>query len=220
MYATTFSNNSVLRVDLSKFDITSEWLTKHGVKFEAFRYIRSTGDSYAVFEFISAPQSVIDAHNAKFNPQPESWETDEYVSCDPNLFNVITFVLSEFSPEQISGVAIAYEIDHEQSFNDIVESFVRVAHQYFDFPLDIEKAIRDYIYRNESSTNSFFDCWDDAPFTSNEYFALCNTTAELKAEYRRLSKIHHPDCGGDAATFAVIAEQYQNCRTILERIYS
>lgn len=70
MYATTFSNNSVLRVDISKFQLTCEWLTKHGVKFEAFRYIRSTGDSYAVFEFISAPQSVIDAHNAKFNPTP------------------------------------------------------------------------------------------------------------------------------------------------------
>ena len=31
-----------------------------------------------------------------------------------------------------------------------------------------------------------------------KFFTNCKSLDELKAEYRRLIKIHHPDCGGDA----------------------
>lgn len=32
------------------------------------------------------------------------------------------------------------------------------------------------------------------------YFTNCQTLNDLKAEYRRLALIHHPDLGGDTAT--------------------
>ena len=32
-----------------------------------------------------------------------------------------------------------------------------------------------------------------------KFFTDCKTLDELKAEYRRLIKIHHPDRGGDVA---------------------
>ena len=37
-----------------------------------------------------------------------------------------------------------------------------------------------------------------------KYFNGVNTLDELKKEYRRLSKIHHPDCGGDEETMKAI----------------
>ena len=33
-----------------------------------------------------------------------------------------------------------------------------------------------------------------------KYFAHCETLDALKAEYKRLARIHHPDAGGDDAT--------------------
>jgi hypothetical protein len=47
------------------------------------------------------------------------------------------------------------------------------------------------------------------------YFADCYTPASIKAKYRKLSKIHHPDCGGDSETFTAIANQYQEAMTSL-----
>ena len=40
------------------------------------------------------------------------------------------------------------------------------------------------------------------------YFTKVNTLAELKAEYRRLCMIHHPDLGGDTATMQAINAEY------------
>lgn len=40
------------------------------------------------------------------------------------------------------------------------------------------------------------------------HFARYRTLRELKAEYRRLCKIHHPDAGGDDATMAAINAAY------------
>lgn len=37
-----------------------------------------------------------------------------------------------------------------------------------------------------------------------KYFTNCRTLDELKKEYRRLSKLHHPDHGGDEATMKAI----------------
>lgn len=42
-----------------------------------------------------------------------------------------------------------------------------------------------------------------------KYFENCKTLEELKAEYRRLAKRHHPDCGGDAETMKEINNQYE-----------
>ena len=35
-----------------------------------------------------------------------------------------------------------------------------------------------------------------------KYFASCSTLDELKAEYKRLAKINHPDADGDDETMA------------------
>ena len=41
------------------------------------------------------------------------------------------------------------------------------------------------------------------------FFENCKTLDELKAEYRRLSKIYHPDLGGDLETMKQINAQYE-----------
>ena len=41
-----------------------------------------------------------------------------------------------------------------------------------------------------------------------KYFAHCTTLEELKKEYRRLAKIHHPDVGGDTETMKAINAEY------------
>lgn len=41
-----------------------------------------------------------------------------------------------------------------------------------------------------------------------KYFSHCKTLDQLKQEYKRLAKIHHPDCGGDDATMAAINAEF------------
>lgn len=41
-----------------------------------------------------------------------------------------------------------------------------------------------------------------------KYFPNCHTLEELKAEYRRLVKRHHPDFGGDTATMQEINNEH------------
>lgn len=41
------------------------------------------------------------------------------------------------------------------------------------------------------------------------YFENCKTLEELKAEYRRLARVHHPDVGGDTETMKQINNQYE-----------
>ena len=47
------------------------------------------------------------------------------------------------------------------------------------------------------------------------YFATCNTVEAVKAEYRRLAKLHHPDIGGDTETMQELNAQYHRA---LERM--
>ena len=42
-----------------------------------------------------------------------------------------------------------------------------------------------------------------------KYFNNCKSLDELKAEYRRLIKKHHPDCGGDNETMKAINLEYE-----------
>lgn len=42
-----------------------------------------------------------------------------------------------------------------------------------------------------------------------EYFKDCKNPQEVKAEYKRLAKIHHPDLGGDVKIMQIINEQYK-----------
>lgn len=41
------------------------------------------------------------------------------------------------------------------------------------------------------------------------FFENCQTLDELKAEYRRLARIYHPDMGGDTETMQQINAQYE-----------
>lgn len=47
------------------------------------------------------------------------------------------------------------------------------------------------------------------------YFDHCKTLAELKAEYRRLALLHHPDHGGDTATMQAINAEHDR---VFERL--
>ena len=49
-----------------------------------------------------------------------------------------------------------------------------------------------------------------------KYFMNCKTLDELKREYRRLSKIHHPDCGGDEETMKAINNEHDEVFEILK----
>ena len=40
------------------------------------------------------------------------------------------------------------------------------------------------------------------------YFKECKTLDEVKAKYKLLAKLHHPDCGGDTATMQAINSEY------------
>ena len=48
------------------------------------------------------------------------------------------------------------------------------------------------------------------------YFSKCSSLEELKAEYRRLVKIHHPDHGGDTATMQKINAEYKDAFEFLK----
>ena len=50
-----------------------------------------------------------------------------------------------------------------------------------------------------------------------KYFTNCRTLEDLKAEYRRLVKMHHPDCGGDTATMQAINDEHDRLFEILKR---
>lgn len=49
------------------------------------------------------------------------------------------------------------------------------------------------------------------------YFAHCATLDELRAEYRRLIKLHHPDVGGDPETMKTINNEYDVAFDALKR---
>ncbi len=50
-----------------------------------------------------------------------------------------------------------------------------------------------------------------------KFFNACKTIDEVKAEYKRLAKLHHPDCGGDTATMQAINTEYAfACAKILK----
>lgn len=49
------------------------------------------------------------------------------------------------------------------------------------------------------------------------YFDNCKNLNELKAEYRRLVMLHHPDCGGDTATMQAINAEHDKVFEVLKR---
>ena len=41
-----------------------------------------------------------------------------------------------------------------------------------------------------------------------KFYINCHTLEELKAEYKRLAKMYHPDCGGSDEMMAQVNAQY------------
>jgi len=50
-----------------------------------------------------------------------------------------------------------------------------------------------------------------------KYFEKLHTLAEIKREYHRLTKLHHPDVGGDTATMQEINRQYKEALAWIEK---
>jgi curved DNA-binding protein CbpA len=53
-----------------------------------------------------------------------------------------------------------------------------------------------------------------------KHFINCNTIEELKQQYRKLAKLHHPDNGGNAETMKRINAEYDELFKILQRQYN
>ena len=51
----------------------------------------------------------------------------------------------------------------------------------------------------------------------SRFFDHLHTAAEVKAEYKRLAKLHHPDVGGDTATMQAINAQYTDAIHRIQR---
>lgn len=49
------------------------------------------------------------------------------------------------------------------------------------------------------------------------WFSGCSSLDELKAEYKRLCKIHHPDLGGDLRTMQDINAEYDRSVSLFEK---
>lgn len=52
------------------------------------------------------------------------------------------------------------------------------------------------------------------------YFTACTTLEELKAEYRRLALLHHPDVGGDEEAMKAINAEYDRLFPVLKLAYN
>jgi len=50
-----------------------------------------------------------------------------------------------------------------------------------------------------------------------KWFTNCKTLTQLKSEYKRLAKLHHPDCGGDEKTMIEINNEFDYLCKILPK---
>lgn len=50
-----------------------------------------------------------------------------------------------------------------------------------------------------------------------KYFGTLKTVEEIKAHFGRLAREHHPQIGGDTATFSAIYQEYQSALKSLDR---
>ena len=60
-----------------------------------------------------------------------------------------------------------------------------------------------YLFSSNDNTNMYYD------LISHFLVPQGATTAQIRKQYRELSKLHHPDKGGDPEVFTKIAKAYE-----------
>jgi hypothetical protein len=214
MFATEFTyvNNTYrLVVDSTLAVKTAAWLESQGVVFD--RYFKHEG--FCKFIFISAPDKAIALITAKY-PLPVETLVEEptpervFVAVG-NSSDIVynSYYIQCKTPED----AITLQDKLHDEINTCWSIHLDEEHNriYFQDP-DYYDGM--YALYNEL-VNWFGVPVRTCPDTSPYYFSDCNTPAEVKAKYRKLSKIHHPNLGGNSETLIVIANQYQEAMTSL-----
>ena len=91
-------------------------------------------------------------------------------------------------------------LDSLKSVTDQLEIKVKVARQQENR----KKHFSDYVNQHNTTTKR-----EGAVFKALKYFGKCSNEDEIKAEYKRLCKLLHPDNGGDAKEFAAMQKEYK-----------
>jgi hypothetical protein len=214
----TYVNNTYrLVVDSTLAVKTAAWLEQQGVVFD--RYFKHEG--FCKFIFISAPDKAIALITAKYplfstTPVKEAIPEALFVSnvCSDGV-NVCHYFLCKSAEE-----ASAFASHLRKTFVTKMKVFTLFDKVAFAYG---KKAT--YLLEMDSDTYNRLVQRFGVPITADfaapvqicpeYYFADCYTPASIKAKYRKLSKLHHPDCGGDSETFTAIANQYQEAMTNL-----
>jgi hypothetical protein len=206
----TYVNNTYrLVVDSTLAVKTAAWLEQQGVVFD--RYFKHEG--FCKFIFISAPDKAIALITAKYPlptepivATPDTGSAPEYkfvVRGDmPKLDMIYNCYWVECeSPELAQCLALELEESIDTYWNIVAEG-CRVHFQDPDFEDDMVLLYYQLVARFRSPVNQ-----DELRVlkmnsgTLPYYFDDCHTPESIKAKYRQLSKLHHPDCGGDSETF-------------------
>jgi hypothetical protein len=213
MFPTEFTCvNSAYRliVDSTLAIQTAAWLDRQGVTYD--RYFVHEG--FCKFIFISAPDKAISLVTAKYPlvqsttaiAAPQDWSEYQFVKAfDTDSMDNGFWVVCP-SPELAARFAAGLQVqtyirnnqvhfaDSDMESTMTPELFLRLV-ECFGEPS---------VYWNRERIAPEFE--DSEP---SYYFADCNTSESVKARYHQLSKLHHPDCGGNSETFIEIADEYQ-----------
>jgi hypothetical protein len=216
MFATEFTlTNNIYRltVDTSIAIPTAAWLDRQGVTFD--RLFCSEG--YCELRFIVVPDKAIALISAKY-PLPTEPVVAAVVAAPDQDWSGYEFVKA-FDIDSIdNGFWITCptpELAVKLATGLPVQTYLKVNQVHFA-DSDLESTMTpellcDLIERfGEPSIY-----WNNHRGCPTYYFDNCHTSSEVKAKYRKLSKLHHPDLGGDSETFIAIANQYKSAMTSL-----
>ena len=202
----TYINNIYrLVVDSTLAVDAAAWLEQQGVTFDShFKH-----EGFCKFRFITAPDKAIALISAKYPianpvtavvPEPvQDWSGYEFVKAFDTDSMDNGFWIQCPSPELAVELAAGLPV---QTF--IKDSQVHFADSDMESTMTPELFCQLVECFGEPSVY-----WKKEAAVSSYYFADCCTPASIKAKYRSLSKLHHPDLGGDSETFMEIANQYQ-----------
>jgi hypothetical protein len=237
MFATEFTYvNDTYRlvVDSSLAIQTAAWLDKQGVTYD--RYFKHEG--FCKFIFISAPDKAIALISTKYPLPTEPVVAIPDAESNSSTAKELHNSLYRFMVSYSSGKPRYWiECQSGEEAWDLILKMKRPPINLSCFiglrvvgnavslvpdteaPLSlIDKLINDLVDRlgfGAPVATSSDLLAPSQTYPDSYYFADCYTPASIKAKYRKLSKLHHPDLGGDSETFIAIAEQYEEAITSL-----